>query len=355
LIAPELASNKAFVLSVILGGFWGMTFLNYLGLKTSSWFSTVGVIIGTIVPGTFIIYLGLQWWMTGQPVQIPLTADALLPSLKDLSSLVFLAGLFLAFAGLEVTAAYANQVKNPKKNYPRAILLGAVITFALFMLGSLAIAIVIPKEQISLVQGVMEAFRSFLSGYQLTWLVPIMALLMIIGAVAEINSWIIGPVRGLFATAYHGNLPPFFQQVNRKNVPTRLLFFQAVLVSIASLIFLYAPKISSGFWMLTALSAQSYLVMYILMFIAAIKLRYSKASNDRPYSVPGNRVGMWVLGLMGIVSSTFAILLSFVPPSALHTGNPYAYVSLLAGGLFVMCVLPLIIHRCRKNKWILKP
>lgn len=355
LISPDLASSKPFVLSVILGGFWGMTFLNYLGLKTSSWFSTAGVIVGTIVPGTFIIFLGLQWLITDKPVQIPLTVEALIPSFKDLGNLSFLAGLFLAFAGLEVTASYANQVKNPKKNYPRAILLGALITFTLFMLGSLAIGIVIPKEEISLVQGVMEAFYYFLDSYQLAWLVPLMALLMIIGAVAEINSWIIGPVRGLFATAYHGNLPPFFQKVNKENVPTRLLLFQAILVSIVSLIFLYAPKISSGFWMLTALSAQSYLVMYILMFITAIKLRYSKASNTRPYSVPGGKVGMWLLGLMGISSSIFAILLSFVPPTSLNVGNPRTFVLLLSGGLFVMCALPLFIHLFKKKQWILKP
>lgn len=355
LISPDLASSKPFVLSIILGGFWGMTFLNYLGLKTSSWFSTAGVIVGTIVPGTFIIFLGLRWMLSDMPIQISLTAEALIPSFKDLGNLVFLAGLFLAFAGLEVTASYANQVKNPKKNYPRAILLGSLITFALFMLGSLAIAIVIPKEQISLVQGVMEAFGYFLNNYQLAWLLPLMALLMIIGAVAEINSWIIGPVRGLFATAYHGNLPPFFQKVNPHNVPTRLLLFQAILVSIVSLIFLYAPKISSGFWMLTALSAQSYLVMYILMFITAIKLRYSKASNPRPYKVPGEKVGMWILGLMGITSSAFAIFLSFVPPTTLNVGDPLSYVLILSGGLFMMCALPLIIHLFKKNQWILKP
>ncbi len=61
LISPTLAHNKFFVLSVILLGFWGMTLLNYLGIKTSSWFSTIGVIIGTLLPGAFIIFLGISW------------------------------------------------------------------------------------------------------------------------------------------------------------------------------------------------------------------------------------------------------------------------------------------------------
>jgi glutamate:GABA antiporter len=355
LISPTLAENKFFVLSVILVGFWGMTLLNYLGIKASSWFSTAGVIIGTILPGVFIISLGASWIFGGQPVQTTLSWDAVVPPLTNMSNLVFLAGLFLAFAGLEVSSSYASDVKNPQKNYPRAIVLGAVITFTLFMLGSLSIAVVIPKHEISLVAGLMEAFKAFFEHYHLTWVLPLMAFLLIIGAIAEVNSWIIGPVKGLHATSVHGNLPPLFQKLNRHDVPTRLLLFQAILMSITSLIFLYMPQVSSAFWMLTALSAQSYLIMYILMFIAAIKLRYSKPHVPRAYRVPFQSKGIWLFSCMGILSSCFAIVLCFVPPSNLQVGNKAVYGLLLAAGLIAMCALPLIIHACRKPHWALKP
>src|ERR1700722_3434252 len=293
-ISPSLGSHKPFVLSVILIGFWGMTLLNYLGIKTSSWFSTIGVIVGTILPGLFIIFLGVYWIAGGNPVQTELSWNALLPSFSNIGNLVFLAGLFLAFAGLEVSASYASDVKNPQRNYPRAIILGAVITFGIFMLGALAIAFVIPKHEISIVAGLMEAFHTFFQHYNLTWILPIMAVLLIIGAIAEVNSWIIGPIRGLYATSVHGNLPPFFQKVNQHDVPTRLLFFQAILMSITSLVFLYMPQIESGFWILTALSAQSYLIMYILMFIAALNLRYIRPKVPRTYRVPFANRGIWI-------------------------------------------------------------
>lgn len=353
LISPELAKNKFFVLSVILIGFWGMTLLNYLGMKTSGWFSTIGVIIGTILPGVFLIILGISWILGGNPIQIPISWDVLIPPFSDIGNLVFLSGLFLAFAGLEVSACYAGDVQNPQKNYPRAIILGAVITFALFMLGALAIAVVIPKEQISLVSGLMQAFKIFFDSYHLGWVLPVMAFLLIIGAVAEVNSWIIGPVRGLYATSIHGNLPPFFQKLNKKGVPTHLLLFQALLMSITSLIFLYMPQISSAFWMLTALSAQSYLVMYILMFITAIKLRYTKPKVPRVYRVPYQMKGIWIFSSMGILSSCFAIILCFVPPTNLKVGNPVTYALLLAGGLFVMIGIPLFIHSKRQPHWAL--
>lgn len=354
LISPLLAENKIFVLSVILVGFWGMTLLNYLGIKTSGLFSTLGVIVGTILPGIFIISLGASWLFQGNPIQTTISWEALIPSFSNVGSLVFLAGLFLAFAGLEVSAAYASDVEKPQKNYPRAIILGSIITFTLFMLGALAIAVVIPKEKISLVAGLMDAFKTFFQYYNLTWVLPLMAVLLIIGAIAEVNSWIIGPVKGLHATAIHGNLPPFFQKLNKHNVPTRLLLFQAILMSFTSLIFLYLPEISSAFWMLTALSAQSYLIMYILMFIAAIKLRYSKPHVPRAYRVPLKKKGIWLFGSMGILSSCFAIALCFVPPSHLEVGNKGVYGLLLSSGLIVMCAIPLIIHACRKPHWAIK-
>ncbi|MCF7806484.1 MAG: APC family permease, partial [Simkaniaceae bacterium] len=141
LINPHLANNNIYILSVVLGTYWLMTLINFLGIKTSSMMSTIGVIAGTIVPGLFIISLGFFWFFSDNPHQIHLSAEAFVPRLTHLDNLVFLAGLFLAFAGLEVSAGYAGEVKNPQKNYPRAILVGGAITFVLFMLGSLTIAL----------------------------------------------------------------------------------------------------------------------------------------------------------------------------------------------------------------------
>ncbi|HEX2580340.1 MAG TPA: amino acid permease [Rhabdochlamydiaceae bacterium] len=352
IIMPELGANKHYVLAVVLVSFWGMTLLNYLGIKTSSWFSTLGVIAGTILPGLFIITLGISWITGGHLAQTSLEPSAILPKAANLNSLVFLAGMFLAFAGLEVTAAHAGDVVNPQKNYPRSILLAALITFVLFMLGSLSIAVVIPNHEISLVAGVIEAFNRFFMAYNLQWILPIMAVLLIIGAIAEVNAWIIGPVKGLYATSIHGNLPPVFQKQNKKGVPVNLLLFQAIIVTLSAFIFLHMPTVSASFWILTALSAQSYLVMYILMFVSAIKLRYSKPNVVREYRVPYKMPGMWITAGLGILSSSFAIFMSFFPPSQLETGSLLFYELFLIIGLFIMCGIPLIIYQFRQPSWI---
>lgn len=351
-IAPNLIENKAYVISVILFSFWGMTLLNYLGIKVSSWFSSVGVISGTIIPGIFIISLGFSWLFGGNPSEITFTWKGLMPELHGVSSFVFMAGLFLAFGGLEVSASLASEVNNPQKNYPRAIVLAAVISFLLLVLGALSIAIIIPKDHISLVGGLMDAFKTFLPHFHLDWLLPTLAILLVIGAIAEVNSWMISPVKGLHATAVHGNLPPFLQNVNKHGTPTHLLLFQAIIVSVTSFIFLFMPSISSSFWILTALSAQSYLIMYILMFISAIRLRYTKPHVPRVYKIPFPHKGIWTASVMGITASIFAIFIGFVPPDQIEVGSKLFYVSFLVIGLFLMCGIPLFFYALRKPSWI---
>lgn len=352
-IDPKLIHNKFYVISVVLILFWGMTFLNCLGIKTSSWFSTIGVIVGTIAPGLLIIGFGITWLIQGHPSQIEFSTKALLPDLSNFGNLAFLTGLFLAFGGMEVSAAHAAEVKDPQKNYPRSILLAAIITFVIFMLGSLSIAIVIPKHEISLVAGIMEAFDKFFSFWGLKKILPLMAVLMIIGAVAEINSWIIGPVKGLYSTSIHGNLPPFFQKHNSNEVPVNLLYMQAILVTAVSCVFLFMPSISAAFWILSALSAQSYLLMYICMFISAIVLRYKKPHVPRTYRIPHQNKGMWLFASMGALASFAAILIAFIPPSQIAVGSLLFYDLFLITGLTIMAVIPLLIHQKRKPEWFL--
>lgn len=352
---PPLASNHMYVLAVVLVGFWGMTFMNFLGIRTSSLFSTLGVIAGTILPGVFLITLGAIWLFSGQPAQIQFDYAGIIPDLSRIDNLVFLGGLFLAFAGLEVSSGYAGEVKNPQKNYPKAIILAALITFFLFMLGSLSIGIVIPKENISLVAGLMDALQIFLAKYHISWLLPLLGVLLVLGAIAEVNSWVIGPVKALYTTSVHGNLPPIFQYTNSKGVPVNLLLFQAVIVTLSSMVFMLMPSLSSSYWILSALSTQIYLVMYLLMFLAAIRLRYTKPDVPRAYRIPHPHKGIWLVACIGMITCLFGILLVFIPPAQINVGSLAFFEGFLIIGLLVMISIPLIIHGCKKNSWKLAP
>jgi amino acid transporter len=137
-------------------------------------------------------------------------------------------------------------------------------------------------------------------------------------------------------------------------MPTNLLLFQAVIVTISSFVFLFMPNISSSYWILSALSAQMYLVMYLFMFAAAIKLRYTHPSVPRAYKIPHPNKGMWLIAVLGILSSIFAIIITFFPPKSLNVGSLFFYEGFLIGGLALMVMIPLIIYQFKKPEWMPK-
>ncbi len=351
LIDPELAQNRYFLISVILVGFWGFTFFNYFGLKTSAWFSTIGVMAGTIIPGLLLIFLGIHWMWSGHPMEIAYSADALIPHITGIDDLVFVTGLFLAFGGLEVSAAHAKEVKNPQKTFPRAIIISAVTALVLYVVGALAIAIMIPKEDISVVAGLMEAFNLFFKNLQISWAIYPIGAMIILGAIGELNAWIIGPVRALHATAVHGDLPPILQKINKHGMPANLLVFQAIIVTITSFVFFFMATADGAFWILTAMSAQLYLLMYILMFAAAIKLRYSHGHVKRSYKIPFGLPGIWFVGLVGAISSAFAFIVAFFIPKQIAVANVYFYEGFLIIGIAIMCLIPYMIYKFKAPHW----
>ena len=106
------------------------------------------------------------------------------------------------------------------------------------MFGALTIALVIPKSEISLVSGVMNALQILLQSLRITWMLPVLGILLVIGALAEVNSWIIGPIKALYVTSHYGDLPPYFQKQNKRGMPVNLLIFQGIIVTLFSFLFL---------------------------------------------------------------------------------------------------------------------
>jgi len=181
------------------------------------------------------------------------------------------------------------------------------------ILGSLAIAIVVPQKEISLIAGIMEAFRLILLRYHMGWMVPVIALLVAFGSIGELTTWIIGPSKGLYTTAKDGNLPPFLQHINRHGVATHILVAQGLVVTVLAFIFLLMPNVSSSYWILSALCVTLYLTMYLLLYASAIRLRYTKPEVHRAYRIPLGNFGMWVTGLTGMAGALFALAVSFFP------------------------------------------
>ena len=351
LFNPLLADNKVFLFSAMLILFWILTFANCFGIKTSSRISAIGVIFGTFIAGSVIIVLGLSWFFSDRPLQIDFSLSSAFPTLSSPEELVFFTGVILTLCGLEMSAIYAKDVENPQKNYPKAIALSVLLIVGLSLLGVLSIAAVIPQKEISLVSGSLQAFSYMVKAYGLEWMIPYMAGLMAIGAIGSLSTWIIGPCKGLLEAARSGDLPPFFRRHNRYGSPTSALLIQAILVSFLSTLFLFTTSVNNAYFMISVIVAQLYLIMYVLMFAAAIKLRYTKADVVRSFKVPGGKIGIWVLGGMGTLASFLTFLVGFFPPKQLTFNSPTFYVAFLVIGIFVICLMPSILSLFKKEKW----
>lgn len=350
-INPQLAHNLVYMLSVIFVVYWAITVVTLFGMRVSGILSTVAAIVGTLVPMLFITILGIIWMLCGEPMHITMSVSSFFPSITKPGNLVLLTGMVYGLLGMEMSAIHAQEVKNPQQDYPKALFYSTIIILLSLVLASLAVAIVVPVKQLNLVTGLLEAFRFFFNAFGLGWLMPIVAVLIVIGSIGGISAWVIGPTRGLLVAAQDGCIPPILHKTNKYNMPVALLITQGLIFSIICLVFLVMPSINSSFWILSVLTAQLAISCYIFMFAAAIWLRYKHPRVERTYKVPFGNVGMWIVCLFGIIASVFTIIIGYFPPSQFAVGNIVFYESFLISGAVIFYAIPLLIYKNRKRSW----
>ena len=344
-ISPALVNSRVYMILMIIGIYWIFTLLNMRGMKTSSYISSVCVLVGVFIPGALIIILGTLYVLLGLPIHLNFTLsfNNFIPSFSDIKNIVLLTGFIFVFMGIEVSAGHANDIKNPKRNYPIAIFLVVFLLLFMNVMGSMAVGIVIPHNQISLVSGIFDAFAIFFSKFHIGWMTQIVAVMVAFGAIGQISTWILGPVKGLSATADSKDLPSFLQKVNSRGIPVPLLIIQASLISLFAFMIMFIPKINSVFWILLDMAALLYLLMYMMLFAAAIKLRYKKPEIHRAYKVPGGKFGIWVVSGIGFLICVFAFTIGFFPPNQLSVSNVTFYECFLIIGTIIITAIPFVI------------
>lgn len=345
LINPQLTQNKTYMLTMILSLFWGSTLLNCFGMKLSSVVSSIGAIIGTLLPMALIIGLGSWWIYQGNPLSITPSWHNLLPDLSNMGNFSFLVAILFGLIGIEMSSVHADDVENPERAYPKAILISAIIIVSSLILSSLAIAFVVPKEKLSVVNGLNQAFQIFFHAYHIDWMENLMVILIVIGGISGVAAWVIGPTKGLLVAARDAHLPPFLTKTNKYQVPVPLLILQGIICTILSCVFLLMPSVSSSYWLLTAMTAQLSLIVYIGLFATGLRLRYKQPEVERTFLVPGGKLGLWLVCSLGLLSCIVTIAFGFIPPAQLSIGNPRTYEALLIGGILLLALPPLFVAK----------
>ena len=349
LINPQLAQNKYYLIGVILTIFWSLTLIGMNGLKASARFAGFCAIVGMIFPMGFIILLALIWLINGNPIAIDLSLPHLIPQWGNSQSWVSLTAIMTSFLGMELAAVHVRNVKNPQTNFPKAMLFSVILILFTMIFGSLAIAFVLPKEKISLVDGVMRAFDNFLQAYHLPWILPILVALLLIGSLGGMINWIISPAKGLLMAAKHDFLPQSLCALNKHGVASRILLLQAVLVTVLCSGFLLFPSVNAIYWLFTDLSTELYMMMYVLMFFAALKIKSKFTSLYRPFSIPGGKTGYYLVCILGLIGCAITLVVGFIPPEQMmDVGGARHFRQIFSFGIVIMLLPAFLIYLRRK-------
>ncbi len=342
LLDPSLANSKLYLVSVILISFWGLTIVNLKGLHLSAKFASICAIFGMVIPMLLIISLFLIWMILGKPLQIHFTSHNIFPTFHTTDSWISLTAIMTAFLGMELAAVHVNEIKNPQKTFPKALFISVIFILVTMVLGSLAIAYIVPAATINLVDGIMQAFQDYLQTFHMGWALPILTILLLVGSLGGIINWIISPAKGLLHATEDGYLPKFLQKTNKYNVAQNLLILQAIVVSVVCLAFILMPSVNGSYWLLTDLSTQLYMLMYVLMFLGAIVLKFKYSHVKREFAIPGGKLGMIFVGLLGLVGTFITLIVGFFPPEGINVGGAWHYEISFSIGLILM-IVPIVL------------
>ncbi len=353
LLAPLLSENPVFMAIVMLACFWAVTVFNFFGSRASNTLATVGTAFGSLIPVGILVALMIAWVAGGNPSAIgEFTPSHLIPKL-DLSTITFAASLVLMFAGMEMAGYHARETANPKRDYPIAMFLAAAIICIVSIVGTLAVAMVVPTDQIALNAGIVQTFEIIFREFNLGWLVIPVSVMLAVGIIAQLSVWVVGPAKGLIPAAMSGDLPPIFRKMNRFGMPVGVLIIQGIVSSLFALAMVLVPSINDGYWIMTAITALINAVMYMFMFAAFVRLRKIKGDVSRPYKVQGGKFGMWLVAGVAFAALIFSFVVGLFPSGGGYTTMEIAVyaIGMLIAVLLIILLPPFLLKKFRKPSW----
>ncbi len=346
---PGLAGNGVYNAVVIIVLFWGGVLVCSRGQALVARLGSGGTLLGTLIPAALLVALGIAYLVQPNHPAAPMTARHILPAWTGLASIVLVVNSFFTYAGIEVNAVHVDELRNPAREYPRSIFVAMALVLAVFIGPTLAISWVIPSGQISFTTGVMQAFDSLFTHFGVGFAVPLIAIALAVGALAGMISWLDGPSEGLLRIGREqGFLPPYFQKVNGQGIEMRIIAAQGTVITLIAVLYAFIPSVSHAYWIFAVMATQVYLIMYVLMFIAAMRLRRSQPDHPCGYRAPA----LGLLCVLGAVSSVAALVIGFILPSQFGHSNPVTYAVLILAGILAIGILPpLLLDRLCKPAW----
>ena len=315
----EIELSLGWLLILQLGYTWLVSFLGTQRIGESKWIVNIGTffkIFFMVGLGLLGIYVYIKTGESANPIQS--VAD-LLPTM-DLAGLSFLSIIIFNFLGFEVVATFAEDMENPKKEIPKALIIGGSLMALFYILPATGINIAMSLEDAE-VAGLTESFMILMTKLGINpdfirIIVITVGMMFIYTLVANIVSWSFGVNSVAKYSADDGGLPKIFSKTNKSGVPYMASILNGVVATVIVILGIILGELSETasnlFWTFFSLSLVTLLMSYIPMFLAFLKLRKEDTKTERVYKVPGNdtfvkvfAIVPFVLLILGVVFTLF--------------------------------------------------
>src|SRR4029450_11178021 len=279
--------------------FWFVILLNVRGLRGAKWLQNLGA-VGTWVPALVLILMGVSaYYMFGSAT--PLAWKGLMPE-GSFSTVNYWSQMCFAFAGLELASIMGGEIRDPRRNIPRGVLIGGVLIAVIYISGSLSIYIALPAKEISVVTGVMQAIAEVTTRVGVVWVLSIMALLLTISGLGGTSAWVAGSARIPFVAGLDRYLPPAFGKVHPKyGSPYVAILVQGVISSLFIMTGYFGGSVEEAYLTLVSVTLIIYFIPYLYLFAATALLRSREGLRKEIIAIPGGKTGTTAGSALGVL------------------------------------------------------
>jgi len=308
--AIRFSNSKAFYISSALGLLALITILNVVGLHRGKWLHNIGS-IGMWMPVLILAAMGVfVWRQFGQATSF--APQNLVPQLH-LKNMLIWATITFAICGCETGSLMGEEIKDPQRNLPRALLLAGLIVTLCYVGGTIAILLALPSGEVSNLQGIMQAVVK--AAEKLGWLnlVPLTAALIAVGNVGAASGFLAASARVPFAAGIDRFLPSAFGKLHpRWGTPHVSLIVQTAVAAVMIFLGQAGTNVKGAYDVMVSISIIGVFIPYLYVFASMFKVQNEPVPAGG-FRVPGGRLVARVVACVGFLTTLLTIIFSVIP------------------------------------------
>ena len=308
-----------------------VTFLNVIGLDVGKWLHNVGA-LAMWLPVLIVVGMGIiAWHRFGSAT--PFNATTMIPS-THFKDMIFWSTLTFAFGGCETASFMGEEIKNTRRTVPWALFTGGLVVTFCYVGGTVGVLLALPHDQVSNLQGLMQAITKTADRVGFFWIIPLAAALIALSNLGAAGAYLAAVARLPFVAGIDRFLPPAFGKLHpRWQTPHIALIGQAIFGVVFIFLGQAGTTVKGAYDVLVSMGIITYFLPYLFLFAAMIRLQRDPAGPD-VIRVPGGKPMAVLLSIVGFTTASLTIALSLIPSP--DEANPALATFKVVGGTAVL-------------------